>query len=111
MRKQGQTFGKGFHDGLPILLGYLSVAFAFGMLGTEQGFPFWAPTLISLTSFTGTGQFVGVTMLANGVALLEITITIFIINIRYFLMSLSLSKAGGRNAAVAADDCCLWQYG
>lgn len=92
MKKQGQTFGKGFRDGLPILLGYLSVAFAFGMLGTERGLPFWAPTLISLTSFTGTGQFVGVTMLSNGVALLEITITIFIINIRYFLMSLSLSQ-------------------
>ncbi len=102
MRKQGQTFGKGFHDGLPILLGYLSVAFAFGMLGTEQGLPFWAPTLISLTSFTGTGQFVGVTMLANGVALLEITITIFIINIRYFLMSLSLSQK-------LEDGMPLWQ--
>ncbi len=102
MKKQGQTFGKGFRDGLPILLGYLSVAFAFGMLGTERGLPFWAPTLISLTSFTGTGQFVGVTMLTNGIALLEITITIFIINIRYFLMSLSLSQK-------LEDDMPLWQ--
>lgn len=100
--KKAQTFFKGFRDGLPILLGYLSVAFAFGMLGTEKGLPFWAPTLISLTNFTGTGQFVGVTMLTNGIALLEITITIFIINIRYFLMSLSLSQK-------LADEMPLWQ--
>ena len=91
-KQDGQTFGKGFRDGLPILLGYLSVAFAFGMLGTERGLPFWGPTLVSLTNFTGTGQFVGITMLADNIPLLEITITIFIINIRYFLMSLSLSQ-------------------
>lgn len=102
VKKQGQTLLTGFRDGLPIMLGYLSVAFAFGMLGTESGLPVWAPTLISLTSFTGTGQFVGVTMLSNGVALLEITITIFIINIRYFLMSLSLSQK-------LEDEIPLWQ--
>lgn len=93
MKKQKKlTFFKGFQDGLPILLGYVSVAFAFGMLGTERGLPVWAPALISLTSFTGTGQFVGVRMLTSGVALLEITLTILIINIRYLLMSLSLSQ-------------------
>lgn len=86
------TFSKGFRDGLPILLGYVSVAFAFGMLATERGLPVWVPTLISVTSFTGTGQFVGVRLFTSGVALLEITLTILIINIRYLLMSLSLSQ-------------------
>ena len=93
MNKQAKlTFFKGFRDGLPILLGYLSVAFAFGMLGSERGLPVWAPTVISMTSFTGTGQFVGVTLFSSGIALTEITLTILIINIRYMLMSLSLSQ-------------------
>ena len=93
MKKQTKlTFFKGFQDGLPILLGYLSVAFAFGMLGSERGLPIWAPTVISMTSFTGTGQFVGVTLFSSGIALTEITLTILIINIRYMLMSLSLSQ-------------------
>lgn len=93
MKKQTKlTFFKGFRDGLPILLGYLSVAFAFGMLGSERGLPIWAPTVISMTSFTGTGQFVGVTLFSSGIALTEITLTILIINIRYMLMSLSLSQ-------------------
>ena len=93
MKKQTKlTFFKGFRDGLPILLGYLSVAFAFGMLGSERGLPVWAPAVISMTSFTGTGQFVGVTLFSSGIALTEITLTILIINIRYMLMSLSLSQ-------------------
>lgn len=93
MKKQTKlTFFKGFRDGLPILLGYLSVAFAFGMLGSERGLPVWAPAVISMTSFTGTGQFVGVTLFSSGIALTEITLTILIINIRYMQMSLSLSQ-------------------
>lgn len=59
-------FRIGMLDGLPIALGYFSVSFAFGMLAIEKGFPLWGPVLISLTSFTGTGQFVGVDLLSGG---------------------------------------------
>lgn len=86
------TFYDGFKDGLPIALGYISVSFAFGILAVKDGFPLWAPVLISLSNFTGTGQFVGVGLIASGATVLEIAFTIFIINIRYFLMSLSLSQ-------------------
>lgn len=86
------TFYDGFKDGFPIALGYLSVAFAFGILAVKDGLPLWSPLLISLTNFTGTGQFVGVELIAAGSTVLEIAFTIFIINIRYFLMSLSLSQ-------------------
>ena len=86
------TFSKGFRDGIPIALGYLSVAFAFGMLAIEKGFPFWSPVLISFTSFTGTGQFAGIDLIASGAGFIEILCTLFIINARYTLMSLSLSQ-------------------
>lgn len=86
------TFGRGMKDGLPIAFGYLSVSFAFGMLALEKGLPLWSPVLISVTNFTGTGQFVGVNLMAQGAALAEIGFTILIINLRYLLMSLSLSQ-------------------
>lgn len=85
-------FRIGMLDGLPIALGYFSVSFAFGMLAIEKGVPLWGPVLISLTSFTGTGQFVGVDLLSGGAALMEIAFTLLIINLRYLLMSLSLSQ-------------------
>lgn len=86
------TFYKGLKDGLPIAFGYISVSFAFGILAIEKGLPLWSPILISISNFTGTGQFVGVGLIASGATIVEIAFTILIINIRYFLMSLSLSQ-------------------
>ena len=40
------TLAKGVKDGLPIAFGYVSVAFAFGMLAIEKGLPLWAPIVI-----------------------------------------------------------------
>ena len=83
---------QGMKDGLPIALGYLSVSFAFGMLSVKNGLPFWAPISISLTNLTGTGQFAGMELIAAHASLLEIAFTVLIINLRYFLMSLSWSQ-------------------
>ncbi len=102
MTVQRLTFAKGAKHGLPILLGYLSVSFAFGMLAVENGMPLWAPVLISLSNFTGTGQFVGANLWAQGAALTEIGFTILIINLRYLLMSLSLSQR-------LSDKVTMWQ--
>lgn len=86
------TFAKGARDGLPIAFGYLSVSFAFGMVCIQKGLPAWAPIIISLTNFTGTGQFAGADLIAAGAAFTEIAVTLLIINLRYLLMSLSLSQ-------------------
>jgi len=86
------TFRKGLRDGLPICLGYLSVSFAFGMMAVEGGLPVWAAVLISMTNLTSSGQFAGTALIFAGGSYLEIGITTFVINIRYMLMSLSLSQ-------------------
>lgn len=86
------TFKRGFKDGIPIALGYFSVSFAFGMLLMTKGFPLWAPVLTSFTNFTGTGQFVGAELIAVCAGYGEIACTLLIINLRYVLMSLSLSQ-------------------
>lgn len=86
------SFKKGLKDGLPIAIGYLSVSFAYGMLAVSKGLPVYAPILISITNFTGTGQFVGTDMLIAGAMLSEIALTLFIINARYILMSIALSQ-------------------
>lgn len=86
------TFSRGLRDGLPIALGYISVAFAFGILAVEKGLPAWSPILISVTNFTGTGQFAGIDLIAAMASFAEIAFTLIIINLRYLLMSLSLSQ-------------------
>lgn len=57
-----------------------------------NGFPFWAPILTSITNFTGTGQFVGAELIKACAVYGEIALTLLIINLRYVLMSLSLSQ-------------------
>lgn len=86
------AFVKGMKDGMPICLGYLSVSFTFGMMCTENGLPFWVALLISMTNLTSAGQFVGTGLIISGGTYLEIAVTTFVINIRYLLMSLSLSQ-------------------
>ena len=92
MKSEQNRFSRGARDGLPIALGYLSVSFAFGMLAVQQGLPVWAPIAISLSNFTGTGQFAGAGLIAAGASLGELALTVLIINLRYTLMSLSLSQ-------------------
>lgn len=87
-----QEFLEGVRDGLPICLGYFSVSMAFGLTAVLSGVPAWAAVVISLTNLTSAGQFAGMNLLAAHGALLEVGLTTLIINIRYFLMSISVSQ-------------------
>ena len=85
-------FLRGLKDGIPICLGYFSVSVAFGMTAVLSGMPLWAAVLISLTNLTSAGQFAGANLLIAGGTMVELAMTTLIINIRYFLMSLSVSQ-------------------
>lgn len=86
------SFRQGLQDGIPIALGYLSVSFTFGMMAVAAGIPIEVAVIISLTNMTSAGQFAGLSlMIANG-SLIEMALTQLIINMRYALMSLSLSQ-------------------
>lgn len=86
------SFSKGLKDGIPIGLGYLSVSFTFGMKAVTDGLPIWAAVVISMTNLTSAGQFAGLTLMATGAPLFEMALTQMVINMRYSLMSLSLSQ-------------------
>ncbi len=79
-------------DGIPIGLGYLSVSFAFGIMAVNSGLSWWEATLISMTNLTSAGQFAGVGIMVSGGRLIEMAVTELIINLRYALMSVSLSQ-------------------
>lgn len=85
-------FLKGITDGLPICLGYLSVSFAFGIFATESGLTVLEALLVSMTNVTSAGQLAGVPIIAAGGSLFELALTQLVINLRYSLMSVSLSQ-------------------
>ena len=92
MHAPKHSFTEGLRDGLPIFLGYVSVAFAFGISATGQGLAVWQVVLISMTNVTSAGQLAGVPLIAASAPLTEIGLTQLIINLRYALMSVSLSQ-------------------
>lgn len=89
---ENNSFRRGLMHGLPIGLGYLSVSFAFGMLCVTNGLPLWTAVLISMTNLTSAGQVAGLSIMVGGGSLIEMALTQLVINLRYALMSLSLSQ-------------------
>lgn len=83
---------RGIRDGVPIALGYLSVSFTFGLMAVGAGFSWWEATLISMTNLTSAGQFAALPLMTTGGAWFEMFLTQLVINLRYALMSLSLSQ-------------------
>ncbi len=83
---------KGVKNGLPIGLGYLSVSFAFGVAAVHAGLPLWAAVAISMTNLTSAGQLAGLGVIAASGSMIEMALTQLIINLRYALMSVSLSQ-------------------
>lgn len=83
---------QGLKDGLPIGLGYFSVSFAFGLSTVSAGFAIWQALLVSMTNLTSAGQLAGVTLMAAFASFVEIALAQLVINIRYSLMSISLSQ-------------------
>lgn len=86
------SFKEGLHDGIPIALGYVSVSMTFGMMAVSMGIPVEVAVLISLTNLTSAGQFAGLDLLLTQATYIEMALTQLIINLRYSLMSLSLSQ-------------------
>ena len=85
-------FRQGIRHGIPIALGYLSVSFAFGMKAAGDGLTVLQAVLISMTNLTSAGQIAALPLMVGGASLTEMALTQLTINLRYALMSLSLSR-------------------
>ncbi len=89
------SFAYGLRDGVSIGLGYLSVSFAFGIIGVGTGLSVLEAVLISMMNVTSAGQLAAVPILASLGSAAELVLTQAVINARYALMSVSLSQRLG----------------
>ena len=85
-------FLTGLRDGIPIAAGYFAVSFSFGIAAVAAGLAPFEALLISMTNLTSAGQFAAIGIIAGGGSYIEMAMTQFVINLRYALMSLSLSQ-------------------
>ena len=97
-----QEFRSGLKDGVPIALGYFAVSFSVGIMVVAAGMSAFQGAVMSLSNVTSAGQFAGIRIIAAGGTLVELVLTQVIINLRYALMSLSLSQKLDKSVS-------LWQ--
>jgi 4-azaleucine resistance transporter AzlC len=92
-----------FRDGtkaaLPIVLGYIPVGIAFGLLARRAGLTPLEATSMSFFVYAGASQFIAVEMISKGAIWFPIILTTFFINLRHLLMSSSLSLFFNRNSS------------
>ncbi len=77
---------------VPVLLGYLFVGIAFGLLYQNAGYHILWALLMSLTVYAGSMQFVAINFFAPGIGLLEVALMTLLVNIRHVFYGLSFLK-------------------
>jgi 4-azaleucine resistance transporter AzlC len=82
---------EGMIQALPIVLGYIPVGFAYGVLAQKAGLSAFNTILMSIIVYAGSAQLIAVGLVSSGLAPLSIIITTFIVNLRHMLMSAALS--------------------
>ena len=101
MNTQRKTeFSYAFRQTIPVMLGYLFLGIAFGLMLQEGGYSFLWAFLISTVVYAGSMQFVLVTFLTGGVSLITAAVMTLLINGRHLFYGISFvekfRKAGWR---------------
>ena len=75
---------------VPVLMGYLAIGIAFGLMLQEIGYNFIWAFFMSLTIYAGSGQYLGVSLLSSAAALSTVAVMTLLINFRHLVYGLSM---------------------
>ncbi|MCG7600792.1 AzlC family ABC transporter permease [Halomonas sp. McH1-25] len=78
-----KAFFQGLADSASIGVGYLPIAFSFGLTALQAGLSPASTLLISVTVFAGASQFVLITLLTSGAGLIGTLGTVLLMNARH----------------------------
>jgi len=82
-----------FAEATPVVAGYFTVSFVFGLMAVNAGLPVWLPMAMCLFVYAGAAQFAALALISSGASLTTIVLTTFLINARHMLMSVYMAKA------------------
>lgn len=74
---------------IPVMLGYLSIGIAFGLLFEKAGYNFIWAFFTSLLVYAGAMQFIAVSFFYGGIGLIQIAIMTLAVNVRHIFYGLS----------------------
>ena len=85
-----KTLAAAFPATVPVLMGYLAIGMAFGLMLQTAGYGVGWALLMSLTIYAGSGQYLGVSLLATGAHLSQVAFLTLMINFRHLVYGLSM---------------------
>lgn len=88
-QSRGHDIKYAFMQSVPVMLGYIFLGIAFGLMLHDGGYSFWWAFVASVTIYAGSMQFVLVTLLTGGASLLYAAVMTFFINGRHLFYGLS----------------------
>lgn len=89
-RKVRGKFLSGAKLAIPIVMGYLPIGIAYGVIARHSGLSVAEAVLMSVLVFAGSAQFIAAGMLSAGAAAAAIISTTFVVNLRHVLFSMSM---------------------
>ena len=81
-----------FKASIPVMMGYLVLGMAFGMLLESKGYGIIYAILMSIFIYAGSMQFVAISLLTSGATLINAAIMTLLINARHIVYGLSMIK-------------------
>jgi predicted branched-subunit amino acid permease len=86
------VFAAAFHYSIPVLLGYLAIGVAFGLLLADAGYPWWLAPLMGVLMYAGAGQYIAVGLFAAGTTLWEAALIQLVVNARHMAYGITMLK-------------------
>lgn len=81
----------GVSRAFPIVLGYVPIGLAYGVLAQKAGLSALNTLLMSLIVYAGSAQLIAVGLFAGGAPPLSIVLTTFVVNLRHLLFSAAVA--------------------
>ena len=85
-----KLIGIAFRDSLPVMAGYLVLGFGFGMILKSKGLGIGWAFLMSVFIYAGSMQFVLVSLLSEGAAILTVALSTLLVNTRHLFYGISM---------------------
>ncbi len=82
---------QGVTAGIPLAIGYIPIAMAYGVLAATLEIPGWFIAASSILVFAGASQFMAVNMIPLGATIPELVMTTFVVNLRHLLLSAAVA--------------------
>lgn len=79
-------------DTLPTVFGYIGIGLSFGIVAASAGMSVLMATLMSLIVYAGSAQFILVSLLVIGTPIVSIALSVFLVNSRMILMSMTTAN-------------------